>query len=218
MSGVSPHLCLFSCHNLVLSRGGFKLCEGVGFSLLDGGILLLTGPNGAGKSSLLKAMAGLLPLDSGEMLWRGENAGKSERYAAEMLYLGHANGLKEAVTVAQNLRFWSILHDTQLLLPAAVHYFGLTPYLEAPCRELSAGWKRRVALSRLLLAPANLWLLDEPAANLDAEGVTLLGGLIASRTQKGGAVIMSAHQLPAGLLKEGMNVGELALEDYASEL
>ncbi len=87
-----------------------------------------------------------------------------------------------------------------MLISAAIDYFGLAPYLEHKCGELSAGWRRRVALSRLLFCPAKLWLLDEPISNLDAEGVTLVNGLIKTRTSgSGGGVVMAAHGVEANI-------------------
>lgn len=196
---------LFSCDSLAFSRQGARLFGGVGVSLLEGGVLLVVGRNGSGKTTLLRCLAGLLPAE-----------GRITR-PRHFLYLGHADALKPHATVHANLRFWAALGGEPMLLAAAIEYFGLEPFLEMPCHQLSAGWKKRVALARLLTHPAALWLLDEPYAHLDAEGVALLGGLIEGRVRKGGAVVMAVHYLPPGALGEVRRPCVLSIEDFTGE-
>lgn len=111
-----------------------------------------------------------------------------------MLYLGHSNALKPEMTVEENVSFWSRLHDTEELAAAALRYFGLERFAGLPCGELSAGWRRKVALTRLMTVPAMLWLLDEPAAHLDGEGEERLAALIESKCANGGIVLMATHE------------------------
>ncbi len=136
-------------------------------------------------------------------------------YAGQALYLGHRDAVKLEVSVLHNLRFWMEMAGEPMLLSAAVHYFGLEPYLDMKCTQLSAGWRKRVALARLLLQPAALWFLDEPYTHLDDEAVRLLGGLIESRTRKGGAVVLAAHHLPPGALGGVPHPLVLRVEDFA---
>ena len=196
---------LISCEGIACSRMGRTLFGSLGVSLMKGGVLLVVGRNGSGKSSLLRALAGLLPAQG--RIFRPEH----------FLYLGHHDAVKEEVTVEATLRFWAALGGEEMLLPAAIEYFGLAPYLEMSCARLSAGWKKRVALARLLTNPAPLWLLDEPYTHLDDEAVRLLGNLVESRARKSGAVIIAAHHLPPGALGRLEFAGVLNIEDFMPE-
>lgn len=193
---------LLSSESLRFERQRQPLFTGLGVTLMEGGVLLVVGRNGSGKSTLLKCLAGLIPV-KGKVI-RPQN----------LLYLGHADGIKLNASVEANVRFWAELSGEPMLTPAAMEYFGLNYYLDMPCHMLSAGWRKRVALARLLTNPAALWLLDEPYSHLDEEGVRLLGGLIESRVRKGGAVIMAVHHLPPGALGELGSVAVLQLEDF----
>ncbi len=198
----NPSQSLFSCERLACSRQGRVLFAGVGVTLLEGGVLLVVGRNGCGKTTFLRCVAGLMPAQG--------SIEKPDR----LLYLGHADAVKPEATVLQNLLFWAELDGEAMLLPAAIQYFGLEPFLDMPCRLLSAGWKKRVALARLLTHPAALWIMDEPYAHLDEEGVALLGGLIQGRVRKGGAVIMAVHHLVPGALGDVVGPSVLHIEDF----
>lgn len=194
---------LLTCTGLACRRQGRMLFSSLGFSLLEGGVLLVVGRNGCGKTTLLRRLAGL-----------SEGEGEVTR-PERLLYIGHKDAVKGEATVEANLRFWAELAGEEMLLPAAIHYFGLEFYLDVPCNQLSAGWRKRVALARLLTNPAELWLLDEPYTHLDDEASRLLGGLIESRVRKGGAVVMAAHHLPPGALGGLQHCPVLRVEDFA---
>lgn len=183
----------FSCEGLTCERGPRELFSGLGFSLLEGGLLLVTGANGAGKSTLLATLAGLLSPVAGGIQFGDVPIRDAADYESTCIYLGHHNALKPEATVLENITFWARMRGEEMLIPAAIHYFGLEPYLDYPCGQLSQGWQRRVALTRLMTCPAPLWILDEPGSNLDREGQALLAELIRVRTRQRGIVIMAAH-------------------------
>ncbi len=169
-----------------------------------GQTILLMGANGSGKSTLLRICAGLLAPDSGKILVGGadgiDNPGLLHRCNH---YLGHANGLKTALTVAENIEIWRGLFGLTgdaLSSAQAVEAFGLTKLVDTPAHYLSAGQKRRAALARLLLAPRQIWLLDEPLTGLDDTHTAAVETCIANHAAAGGTAIVTTHQklnLPA---------------------
>lgn len=204
---------LFEGRDLTCIRGERRVFAGLDFSLPAGGALLLTGPNGSGKSSLLRLMAGLLKPAGGELLWNGAPiAAEPEDYRARLHYLGHQDGVKPVLSAAENLVFWSGLRGAAPDGVAdALARFDLTNLAAVAGRLLSAGQKRRLALARLLAAPAELWLLDEPGVGLDAASLDRLGGEIARHRAGGGRIVASTHgDLPIELAQT------LALDDFAA--
>ena len=181
--------------NLTCVRGGRQLFSGVGFEVAPGGLLHLKGTNGAGKTSLLRILCGLLHQDSGDIRWHGERA--DERYRSDLFYLGHQNALQEALTVDENLRFYAALSgqtpDAQKTV-AALGQLGVRACQHRLVRHLSQGQKRRVALSRLLMTPAKLWILDEPFVALDQQALQSLTALLGQHLHGGGMVILTSHQ------------------------
>ena len=173
------------CVDLRYEVGGRSLFDGLSFTAEAGDILWIKGKNGAGKSTLLRLIAGIIRPDSGRILW--------PRPRHETVYLGHKPAIKHAFSVYEMLAFWASLYDSTQLLNAAIQYFELEPFLELPCDHLSAGWRQKLALSRLILQPAILWLLDEPASHLDDHGVELLQALISSRKEQGGIILLAMH-------------------------
>jgi len=171
--------------------------------------MILKGKNGSGKSSLLKVLAGIVPPNEGRVEWNGECIRNHPHFNANVAYLGHRLALQFHMTVSEILGFWARLYDRTELLPAALHYFDLTAYQDMPCEVLSAGWKQRVALARLILSPAKLWLLDEPASHLDDTGLGLMESLIAARKEQGGMVVMSYHGAVGS-----EHVREINIDDY----
>jgi heme exporter protein A len=186
----------FSGIALGASRGGKRLFSGLDFRLSPGGALVLTGPNGSGKSSLLRLMAGFGRPVAGHFAWDGADVAEdAEAHRARLHYVGHQDGLKPALTVAETLGFWAALAGEALTDPVpALAPLGLAALAETPCRFLSSGQRRRLALSRLALRPVPLWLLDEPAVGLDAAALEALGALIARHRAGGGLVVLSTHQ------------------------
>jgi heme exporter protein A len=161
--------------------------------------LIVTGPNGAGKTSLLRALAGFLPVEAGGFVLDG---GDNERTVGEQAhYLGHADGVKGALTAGENLAFAAAMlggdsaRTTQLGALAAL---GLSHVIDFPARLLSAGQRRRVALARLLTAKRPLWLLDEPATALDAGAQGALAAVMRAHVQGGGILVAAVHS-PLGL-------------------
>ena len=161
-----------------------------------GGALVLTGPNGSGKSSLLRLMAGFGRPVAGHFGWDGaEIARDAEAHRARLHYVGHQDGLKPALTVTETLNFWAALGGSRLGDPAAaLAPLGLAGLAETPCRFLSSGQRRRLALSRLSVRAAPLWLLDEPSVGLDSAAVSALSALIRRHRSSGGSIVLSTHQ------------------------
>src|SRR5579859_5300521 len=155
----------FTGSGLGAVRGEKRLFSGLDFRLPPGGALVLTGPNGSGKSSLLRLMAGFGRPVAGHIAWDSADVARdADAHRARLHYVGHQDGLKPALTVAETLRFWAALAGSRLADPApALAPLGLVGLAGTPCRFLSSGQRRRLALSRLAVRPAPLWLLDEPA-------------------------------------------------------
>ncbi|SFK26954.1 heme ABC exporter ATP-binding protein CcmA [Falsiroseomonas stagni] len=178
--------------DLACWRGERAVFAGLSFTLPPGGALLLVGANGAGKSSLLRLLAGLVPLAEGELLWQGQDAlADRVAHAARLRYLSHQDALKPSLSARENLSFFARLWGGDV--EAALEAVGLAELAELPARVLSSGQKRRLALARLALAPAALWLLDEPTVGLDTASVERLGVLLAAHRAAGGAVLAATH-------------------------
>lgn len=179
--------------------------------MAPGGALLLLGRNGSGKSSLLRLLAGLLKPATGALFWGDEKLGaEREAHAGRLHYLGHQDAVKPVLTVEENLLFWARLHDSATppeRIAAALAAFNLTPLAQTPGRLLSAGQKRRLALARLLAAPAPLWLLDEPSVGLDRDSVARLETVLAEHRAAGGMVALSTH---ADIALPGAEILQLA--------
>jgi heme exporter protein A len=180
-------------------RGERVIFSRLSLSLPAGGALLLTGANGSGKSSLLRLLAALLAPAAGRILWGGAPVGGDlAAYRARLNYVGHLDAIKPALGVRETLAFWAAMRGSmEPSLAPALAAFGLTALADWPCRWLSAGQRRRLALSRLVAAPAPLWLLDEPAAALDTDGEAGLAAAIAAHRATGGRVVIATHQAMA---------------------
>lgn len=165
-------------------------------------MLALRGPNGSGKSSLLRILAGLSRPEAG----RVEVAGAEARGAVH--YLGHQDGLRAALSVAENLAFIlaTLGRGGGLALASALESLGIETLAKLPVSVLSAGQRRRVALAGLLMAARPIWLLDEPNAALDDEGTSRLAGLLEAHIERGGIAIAATH-LPLGLSAPELRLG-----------
>ena len=196
MSGLDPATGELLAENLACRRGERLVFAGLGCALPQGGALVLTGANGSGKSSLLRLFATLLAPVAGRLLWDGKPvASDIARYRARVHYLGHLDAIKPALTVRETLRYWAGLRGMAApVIEPALAAFGLDALADWPCRWLSAGQRRRLALARLLAAPAPVWLLDEPGAALDDESDARLAAAIAAHRATGGRVSVATHQ------------------------
>jgi len=203
---------LFEGRDLLCVRGERRVFEGLSFALAAGGLLVLTGPNGSGKSSLLRIMAGLLRPVAGALLWDGAPvADDPDAQAARLQYLGHLDAVKPVLSAAENLMFWAALHGGGAAeVTRALDGFGLGALTEVPGGMLSAGQKRRVALARLLAAPAEVWLLDEPTVGLDTASLARLTGAIAAHRAGGGRVVVATHGAPEAPDAEVLELGDFA--------
>ena len=202
--------------DLACRRGERLVFARLSFNLPPGGALVLTGANGSGKTSLLRLVATLIAPAAGRLSW-GAVAVESDLagYRTHLHYVGHQDGIKPGLTACENLAFWAALRGCRLrraapALDAALAALGIEAVADWPCRWLSAGQRRRLALARLLVAPAPIWLLDEPTAALDRDGQDRLEQAIIRHRVAGGRVVAATHT-PIGL--DGADT--IILDDFA---
>ena len=181
------------------------LFENLALRLDRGDMLQISGPNGSGKTSLLRLLAGLMQPTSGEVLLNGQplNSQRPE-LAHNLLWIGHAAGIKDLLTPEENLSWLCALHQpaSRDAIWAALAAVGLRGFEDVPCHTLSAGQQRRVALARLYLDSPALWILDEPFTALDKQGVAQLEAHLANHCEQGGMVVLTTHhsltRIPSG--------------------
>lgn len=185
---------LLSAHRLAFARNDEPVFGPLDFSLGRGETLLVEGDNGSGKTTLLRVLAGLLPAGRGEVRIDGEPASRLGRNG-RLVWLGHRRGMSLALSARENLEFLAGLYGTRAgATPStAMRRVGIEGWLDEPLATLSAGQKKRVGLARLLLLPGEIWLLDEPYANLDRHGIELVNALIAEHCAAGGAALVTSH-------------------------
>lgn len=185
---------LLAAQGLAYARNDEPIFGPLDFSLHAGEVVLIEGDNGSGKTTLLKVLSGLLLPASGCIRLQGETLTMSN-LSQQVALLGHLPGLKADLSAAENLAFsigvFGLRAGITPLL--ALNSVGLQGYEHVAVRLLSAGQKKRVALARLLLVPAALWLLDEPYANLDKEGIDLVNRLLDAHARRGGAALVTSH-------------------------
>lgn len=182
---------------LAAIRGERLVFRDVSFGLGPGDALAVHGPNGAGKSTLLRLLAGLLRPAAGRLAWEGEDAFTDPpQHGRRVAYLGHQDAVKSTFTAAENLRFAASVSGGDI--DAALAALDLAGFADLPVRLFSAGQRRRLALARLPLSCAPLWLLDEPTNGLDTNATVRLAELISAHRAKGGLVVAASH-LPIAL-------------------
>lgn len=188
---------LLEIKHLSCERDERVLFDGLNLRVCPGDIVQVEGPNGCGKTTLLRILTTVSNEYSGELLWRG-NPLQSERldYLNHLIYLSHLPSVKKALSPRDNLRWYSGMSCGHLQMPVvdALAEVGLAGYEDVPCYTLSAGQLRRVALARLYLTPAQVWILDEPFTAIDKQGVAALEQLLMEHANGGGAVVLTTHQ------------------------
>ncbi len=172
-------------------RGGSVVFRGLDFRVASGGALVLRGANGCGKTSLLRQIAGLLPLADGSLNWQLKDG--HEPLADCVQYVGHLNAVKPYLSVRENLKFWAQLLGGHVAIDQAADFWGLSGLLDTPASILSQGQRQRVALALLLLNPRPLWLLDEPQAGLDRQNLDRLYSALINHLDAGGMTIIASH-------------------------
>ncbi|WP_395384102.1 cytochrome c biogenesis heme-transporting ATPase CcmA [Escherichia coli] len=185
---------MLEARELLCERDERTLFSGLSFTLNAGEWVQITGSNGAGKTTLLRLLTGLSRPDAGEVLWQGQPLHQvRDSYHQNLLWIGHQPGIKTRLTALENLHFYHRDGDTAQCLEALAQA-GLAGFEDIPVNQLSAGQQRRVALARLWLTRATLWILDEPFTAIDVNGVDRLTQRMARHTEQGGIVILTTHQ------------------------
>ncbi len=180
--------------NLSCVRDERTLFHGLSFCVQPGDIVQIEGPNGAGKTSLLRLLAGLSRAEEGDVMWQSQPIRQQrEIWQQNLLYLGHHPGVKSVLSPLENLHFWHGSSNEDAIFDA-LEQVDLLGFEEVPVAQLSAGQQRRVALARLWLSPASIWILDEPLTAIDKGGVEKLMARFATHADNGGAVILTTHQ------------------------
>lgn len=203
---------MFEALNLSCVRDERTLFSGLSFTLEPGEIVQIEGRNGAGKTSLMRILAGLSSADAGEVRWQGVNTRRQrDVFHQQLLYLGHQPGVKSVLTAFENLAFYlsvnrpSVKAETDADADAiyqALDNVGLLGYEDVTVAQMSAGQQRRVALARLWLSTAPLWILDEPLTAIDKQGVATLINLFEQHAEQGGMVLLTTHQDLQGVSRD----------------
>ena len=187
-------------HNITLTAGALAAVRGyrrlfsdVSFNAAPGSVVSLRGANGAGKSTLLRILAGLTRAEAGSVDWSADGR-PLEDASCRLHYVGHLDGVKPQESAQRQARFWArFFNAPPESADNALAAMGLSSRADVPGRGLSAGQRRRLALSRLLIAPRPVWLLDEPLSSLDADGRRLVSDLVAGHAAAGGIVVAAVH-------------------------
>jgi heme exporter protein A len=179
-----------SGNGLMVERGERVIFSGLNFGAAAGELVALTGPNGAGKTTLLRLIAGLIRPQAGTVELEGGDEDRTIGQQAHMI--GHQHGIKPALTVEENLRFWKDFLGGETV-QGGLEGLGLEAFRDFPAGVLSAGQRRRLSLARLLVAQRPIWLLDEPTTGLDQRSLLLLSEHMRGHLQEGGIIIAATH-------------------------
>ena len=188
----TPDAALLDCRGLAFARNEEPVFGPLDFALHPGEALQVHGGNGRGKTTLLRVLAGLLPASAGEVHFEGRVVDR-DHLARGCAFLGHQHGHKGELSTLENLEFALALQGGEGDANQALAQVGLAGYEDTLARRMSAGQNKRLALARLSLSPAKLWLMDEPYANLDLGGIDLVNTMLAAHIAKGGAALLTTH-------------------------
>ncbi len=190
---------MLAVSHLQAVRDDRVLFSDLSFTLQAGEIVQVVGANGTGKTTLLNGLMGLASMEHGNICWAGESIGDNPLlFKQNTSFIGHLLGLKALLTPVENLQFLTQLRSQSVSLSkieAALTKVGLAGYEDVPVSSLSAGQKRRVALARLFIERATLWVLDEPFTAIDQAGVLALEAWFAEHAQQGGMVLLTTHHI-----------------------
>ncbi|MCG8378193.1 MAG: cytochrome c biogenesis heme-transporting ATPase CcmA [Proteobacteria bacterium] len=188
---------VLSTENLSYEINDKLILQGISFSIQSGQVLFIEGENGSGKTTLLRIISGLMQADEGHINWNGKTI-EDERieYNQQLTYLGHSTGVKAELSALENINFFSALSGlAQKENPQeAIKRVGLDSYQNTLGRHLSYGQQRRIALTRLMMEPSQLWILDEPFAGLDKKMIHDLQSLFVKHVNEGGLLVLTSHQ------------------------
>ena len=188
----TPAAALLECRGLAFARNEEPVFGPLDFALHPGEALQVHGGNGRGKTTLLRVLAGLLPASAGEVHFEGRVVDR-DHLARGCAFLGHQQGHKGELSTLENLEFARALQGGRGDTGQALANVGLAGYEDTLARRMSAGQNKRLALARLSLSPAKLWLMDEPYANLDLGGIDLVNAMLAAHVAHGGAALLTTH-------------------------
>jgi len=208
-----------SARGLACMRGERMLFSGLNLDLDPGEFVELTGPNGSGKSTLLRALSGLGQLFAGQVTWRGESIAEDpDTYRLNLIYSAHLDGLKSVLTAGENLKMFAELRGVRNADPAAaLAHFDLAELIHLPVGFMSAGQRRRVALARLKMVDAPVWLLDEPLTALDAATTERVGQIIADHCAGGGMVMAATHASVPGITARPFDLTEFTVDYFGPD-
>ena len=188
--------------------GDFTAVNEVNLEIRKGEFMTFLGPSGCGKTTMLRMISGFETATTGRVLLAGQDVTHVPPYKRDVNQVFQSYAIFPHLSVAENVGFWAKLHGTDMLLPAALKFFDLEQFRDIPASQLSAGWQRRVALARLIVAPCRLWLLDEPTNFLDDDAVILMASLIESRVKQGGIVVIASHIMNSAIASHTLTLGD----------
>ena len=203
---------ILEIENISITRGHKQLCANLSFALKSGDMLWIKGSNGIGKTSLLLCIAGLLRPQDGRVLWNGHDIHKAP--SGHCAFQGHQDGHKGNLSVVENLEFWYDVFESSSDVSGAIKQVDLWDQRDLRAKNLSAGQSRRLALARLIIKNAPLWILDEPSAAMDTKGQSIINELLKEHISRGGCALLASHGAPNLI---GTNTRLLTMEGKIDE-